>query len=176
MSSHPHPHGGFAPPERATEVSEGIFAYVQPDGSWWINNTGFLVGRTGVVSVDAATTLGPCLVTPEELEPFRSGKGFDLAMTASVNGRTYSTGNWNDLYWSFPQMLAYASRGTELRPGDVIGSGTVGTGCILELSRVHGHDAYPWLTAGDEVHLEIAGLGSITTCIAPATREPIPLV
>jgi len=56
MSSHPHPHSGFAPPERATEVSEGIFAYVQPDGSWWINNTGFLVGRTGVVSVDACST------------------------------------------------------------------------------------------------------------------------
>jgi 2-keto-4-pentenoate hydratase/2-oxohepta-3-ene-1,7-dioic acid hydratase in catechol pathway len=138
--------------------------------------TEMTVGLGPAKGKDTATTLGPFLVTPEELEPFRSGKGFDLTMTASVNGRTYSTGNWNDLYWSFPQMLAYASRGTELRPGDVIGSGTVGTGCILELSRVHGHDAYPWLAAGDEVHLEIAGLGSITTRISPATREPIPLV
>lgn len=56
MSAHPDPPDGFAPPEHATEVSEGIYAYVQPDGSWWINNTGFLVGRRGVVSVDACST------------------------------------------------------------------------------------------------------------------------
>jgi 2-keto-4-pentenoate hydratase/2-oxohepta-3-ene-1,7-dioic acid hydratase in catechol pathway len=96
-------------------------------------------------------------------------------MTATVNGRPYSAGNWNELYWSFPQMLAYASRGTRLRPGDIIGSGTVGTGCILELSRVHGHKAYPWLSEGDEVVLDMAQLGSIIARIAPPSRPPIPL-
>ena len=56
-------------------------------------------------------------------------------------------------------MLAYASRGTWVRPGDVIGSGTCGTGCILELSLVHGADAYPWLQPGDVVELEVERLG-----------------
>ncbi len=57
-------------------------------------------------------------------------------------------------------MLAYASRGTELRPGDVIGSGTVGTGCLLELSGLHGSERYPWLRPGDVVTVEIEQLGA----------------
>lgn len=124
---------------------------------------------------DTATTLGPFLVTPEEFEDQRKGNAFDVPMSASVNGRPYSEGNWADLYWSFPQMLAYASRGTRLRPGDIIGSGTVGTGCILELSRVHGHGTYPWLHEGDQVHLDMAQLGAITARIAPSSQPPIPL-
>jgi 2-keto-4-pentenoate hydratase/2-oxohepta-3-ene-1,7-dioic acid hydratase in catechol pathway len=71
-------------------------------------------------------------------------------------------------------MISYASRGTTLRPGDVIGSGTVGTGCILELSRVHGEQAYPWLSPGDEVVLEIERLGAVRTRILPAP-EVVPL-
>ena len=100
---------------------------------------------------DSATSLGPWLVTPDELAPRRAGNAYDLEMTASVNGHRWSTGNMSTIYWSFGQLLAYASRGTELRPGDIIGSGTVGTGCILELSRVHGSEAYPWLAPGDKV-------------------------
>ena len=117
---------------------------------------------------DTASSLGPVLVSPDELAPYRKGNGYDLAMTVSVNGRPYSAGNWADLYWSFPQLLAYASRGTELRPGDVVGSGTVGTGCILELSRVHGLDAYPWLHPGDRVTLEVDQLGAITSTVLPS--------
>jgi 2-keto-4-pentenoate hydratase/2-oxohepta-3-ene-1,7-dioic acid hydratase in catechol pathway len=141
-----------------------------------LQGTEMAVGLGPAKGKDTATTLGPFLVTPDELEPRRSGHGFDLAMTASVNGRPYSAGNWKDLHWSFSQMLAYASRGTELRPGDIIGSGTVGTGCILELSLVHGHDAYPWLSEHDAVRLEVDGLGAISTRVAPAAREPVPLV
>jgi len=110
---------------------------------------------------DFATTLGPVLVTLDELEPFRKGRAYDLAMTASVNGREYSRASLADIYWSFGEMLAYASRGTELVPGDVIGSGTCGTGCILELSLVHGEEAYPWLKPGDVVTLEVEHLGRI---------------
>ena len=76
------------------------------------------------------------------------------------------------LYWTFAQLIAYASRGTQLRPGDVIGSGTVGTGCILELSRVHGTDAYPWLQPGDQVSLAVDRLGSIDAVILPAADQP----
>jgi 2-keto-4-pentenoate hydratase/2-oxohepta-3-ene-1,7-dioic acid hydratase in catechol pathway len=110
---------------------------------------------------DFATTLGPALVTPDELEPLRKDRAYDLAMTASVNGREYSRASLADIYWSFGEMLAYASRGTRLVPGDVIGSGTCGTGCILELSLVHGQEAYPWLVPGDEVVLEVAQLGRV---------------
>jgi 2-keto-4-pentenoate hydratase/2-oxohepta-3-ene-1,7-dioic acid hydratase in catechol pathway len=123
---------------------------------------------------DSATSLGPALVTPDELAPFRKGNGFDLAMTASVNGVPYSAGNLADLYWSFGEMISYASRGTRVVPGDVIGSGTVGTGCILELSGLHGGDRYPWLRPGDQVRLEVAQLGVISSRILPA-RPVVPL-
>jgi 2-keto-4-pentenoate hydratase/2-oxohepta-3-ene-1,7-dioic acid hydratase in catechol pathway len=121
---------------------------------------------------DTATSLGPWLITPDELADVRTGQGYDLAMTADVNGRRYSAGNWSTLYWTFAQLIAYASRGTQLRPGDVIGSGTVGTGCILELSRVHGTDAYPWLQPGDQVSLAVDRLGSIDAVILPAADQP----
>jgi 2-keto-4-pentenoate hydratase/2-oxohepta-3-ene-1,7-dioic acid hydratase in catechol pathway len=111
---------------------------------------------------DFATTLGPFLVTPDELEDVVSGKAYDLTMTASVNGREYSRASLADIYWSFDEMIAYASRGTTLLPGDVIGSGTCGTGCILELSLVHGEAQYPWLQRGDEVSLTVDRLGTIT--------------
>jgi len=111
---------------------------------------------------DFATTLGPWLTTPDELEPYRSGKAFDLTMRAEVNGVEYSRASLADIYWSFGEMLAYASRGTTLMPGDVIGSGTCGTGCILELSLVHGSDQYPWLKPGDVVTLEVEHLGRVT--------------
>jgi 2-keto-4-pentenoate hydratase/2-oxohepta-3-ene-1,7-dioic acid hydratase in catechol pathway len=117
---------------------------------------------------DAATSLGPALVTPDELAGYRKGNAFDLAMTASVNGRPYSAGNLSEIYWSFGQMISYASRGTRVVPGDVIGSGTVGTGCILELSGLHGSDRYPWLRPGDEVRLEVAHLGAVSARILPA--------
>ena len=109
---------------------------------------------------DFATSLGPFLVTPDELEPFRRDRAFDLRMTATVNGRKYSDASLADIFWSFGEMLAYASRGTEVVPGDVIGSGTCGTGCILELSLVNGEDEYPWLRPGDEVVLEVEHLGA----------------
>ncbi|MCV2488884.1 fumarylacetoacetate hydrolase family protein [Geodermatophilus sp. YIM 151500] len=121
-----------------------------------------------VKAKDTATSLGPWLVTPDELEPRRSGRSFDLEMSASVNGRPYSKGNAADLYWSFGQMISYASRGTRVQSGDVIASGTVGTGCILELSTVHSEAEYPWLAPGDEVRLDADLLGSITARITDA--------
>lgn len=123
---------------------------------------------------DTATSLGPYLVSPDELTPHTAGNGFDLAMTATVNGTQYSSGNWSSLYWPFADLIAYASRGTTLLPGDVIGAGTVGTGCILELCRVHGPDAYPYLVENDQVELKVAQLGSIRATVRPG-EELIPL-
>ena len=123
---------------------------------------------------DTATSLGPWLLTRDELEERRAGRGYDVALTASVNGRPYSAGNLAELYWSFEEMVAYASRGTCLRPGDVIGSGTVGTGCILELQVDAGPDAYPWLVPGDIVRLEGGPLGAIESQVILG-RAPLPL-
>ena len=118
---------------------------------------------------DFATTLGPMFVTPDELADARMDRAFDLAMTATVNGVEYSRASLADIYWSFGEMISYASRGTRVEPGDVIGSGTCGTGCILELSLVHGGDEYPWLKPGDEVTLTVERLGSITNRVVAGT-------
>ncbi|MFW6772920.1 fumarylacetoacetate hydrolase family protein [Nocardioides sp. CPCC 205120] len=117
---------------------------------------------------DTATGLGPYLVTKDELAPYATATGFDRAMTLTVNGRLYASANWSDVHWSFPQMLAYASRGTEVRAGDVLGSGTCGTGCILELSRTNGEEEFPWLEPGDEVVATVEGLGSLRNTIVAA--------
>jgi 2-keto-4-pentenoate hydratase/2-oxohepta-3-ene-1,7-dioic acid hydratase in catechol pathway len=110
---------------------------------------------------DFATSLGPMLVTPDEIAAARSGRAYDLTMTAAVNGVEYSRASLADIYWSFGEMLAYASRGTRVEAGDVIGSGTCGTGCILELSLVHGSGAYPWLKPDDVVELSVDRLGTL---------------
>ncbi len=114
---------------------------------------------------DFATTLGPWMTTPDELADIAKNHAYDLTMTASVNGREYSRASLADIYWSFPELISYASRGTAVRPGDVIGSGTCGTGCIYELSLVHGSAEYPWLHEGDTVTLAVDRLGSITNRI-----------
>ena len=109
-------------------------------------------------SKDFATSLGPRLVPFAELRDcYRDGR-LHLEMTAAVNGKEYSRGNAGSMYWTWPQILAHASRDTELRPGDVLGSGTVGTGCILELTpeAVGG-----WLKPGDVVELQIEHLGTL---------------
>ncbi|QJY48904.1 fumarylacetoacetate hydrolase family protein [Pseudonocardia broussonetiae] len=118
------------------------------------------MGFGPVKGKDGATSLGPVLVTPDELEPHRAGHGFDLAMTASVNGVPVGGGTWADIHWSFGQMLSYASRGTRLVPGDVIGSGTVGNGCLLEQSGTA--DSAPWLRPGDVVDTTVEGIGTLT--------------
>lgn len=115
---------------------------------------------------DFATSLGPFLVTPDELEPYRAGPAYGLEMSASVNGREWSRGRLSEIHWSFGEMLAYASRGTILVPGDVIGSGTCGTGCILELSLTGGAEAYPWLQPGDAVSLTVEAIGTLANHIA----------
>jgi 2-keto-4-pentenoate hydratase/2-oxohepta-3-ene-1,7-dioic acid hydratase in catechol pathway len=125
-------------------------------------------GRLGPAKgKDTATSFSAALVTPDELEPYRAGNAYSLAMTASVNGKVYSRGTFSAIHWRFGELLAYASRGTTLRTGDIIGSGTVGTGCILELSLVHGGDAYPWLRPGDRVRLEVEQLGVIESTVVP---------
>jgi len=114
---------------------------------------------------DFATTLGPWLVTTSEFAPGGLREVPSAAMTARVNGVEYSRADLDTLWWSFAEMLVYASEAAELRRGDLIGTGTCGTGCILELSIVGGLDKYPYLVPGDEVELEVEGLGVLTSPI-----------
>jgi fumarylacetoacetate (FAA) hydrolase len=123
---------------------------------------------------DTATALGPCLVTKDELADHREGKGYRLELSCEVNGQPYSRARWSDVFWSFGEMAAYASRGTEIRPGDILGSGTCGTGCIMELSRAHGEEKYPWLKPGDEVVARVEGLGELrNTVVAGSPVLPL---
>lgn len=91
----------------------------------------------------------------------KQGKRYSLEMEASVNGVKLSKGNYRDIYFTFEQMIERASRGVTLYPGDVIGSGTVGTGCILEL----GPKVHRWLQSGDVVELTISGLGTLRNTV-----------
>ena len=121
-----------------------------------IQRTEMAVGLGPSKSKDFATSLGPRIVPVSELrDVYRDGR-LHVEMTATVNGKEYSRGNGGSMYWTWPQILAHASRDTELKPGDVIGSGTVGTGCILELTPevVSG-----WLKPGDVIELTIERLG-----------------
>ena len=125
---------------------------------------------------DFATAIGPWLVTLDELEPFEvspkeghTGKSWNLKMTARHNGTQVSEGNLRDMDWTFAELIERASYGVDLYPGDVIGSGTVGTGCFLELNGTAKLKdpafAEQWLKDGDTIELEIEGLGSLSNTI-----------
>ncbi|MEO8801303.1 MAG: fumarylacetoacetate hydrolase family protein [Polyangiaceae bacterium] len=113
---------------------------------------------------DFATALGPVMVTMDELtaQTKKTDKGnvFDLTMSARLNGKALSSGNVKDMTWTFAQILERASYGATLYPGDVIGSGTCGTGCLLELNGSKITDNL-WMKPGDVIELEIQGIGKL---------------
>ncbi len=112
---------------------------------------------------DFATAIGPWVVTKDEIEDKRVGPGkYDLTMVARKNGKEISRGSFKDLTHDFTKMLERASRDVTLYAGDLIGSGTVGTGCILELGP---DNTGGWLEPGDTIELEIDRLGILTTPI-----------
>ncbi len=113
------------------------------------------VGLGPAKGKDFATSIGPVVVTPDELGELR------LEMVARVNGEERSRGNLGDMYHSWEAIVAQAGRNTRLLPGDLLGSGTVGTGCILE----HGDER--WLEPGDVIELEIEGLGVLRNRVGP---------
>ena len=115
-------------------------------------------------SKDFATSMGPYLVTTDELEmykiPGKSGSKYDLEMTCKVNGELVSVDNLKNMHWTFAQIIERASYGVDLLPGDIIGSGTCGTGCFLELN-MDKQDHQQWLNDGDVVELTVDGLGTL---------------
>ncbi|HEY6030121.1 MAG TPA: fumarylacetoacetate hydrolase family protein, partial [Gaiellaceae bacterium] len=112
------------------------------------------VGLGPAKGKDFATSFGPVVVTPDEFD------GSEAEMVARVNGEERSRGNLRDLHHTWDALLAQAARNTQLRPGDLIGSGTVGTGCILE------HGDGRWLQRGDVVELEVEGIGVLRNRVA----------
>jgi fumarylacetoacetate (FAA) hydrolase len=125
---------------------------------------------------DFATSIGPWLVTLDELQQFEIpakeghvGKNWNLKMTCKINSVQVSAGNLGDMDWTFAEIIERASYGVDLHPGDVIGSGTVGTGCFLELNGTgklnDPNYTEQWLQAGDVVDLEIEGLGVLNNTV-----------
>jgi fumarylacetoacetate (FAA) hydrolase len=125
---------------------------------------------------DFSTTLGPWLVTLDELEPFEIpakeghiGKSWNLPMKCWVNGKQVSQGNLGDMDWTFAEIIERASYGVDLYPGDVIGSGTVGTGCFLELNGTgklnDPNYTEQWIQPNDVVEMEIGQLGRLQNTI-----------
>jgi len=125
---------------------------------------------------DFATTLGPWLVTADELEPYRDEDGFlALDLRASVNGELIGQDLLSNMGWPFEELIAYASRGTEVRAGDVLGSGTCGNGgCLAELWGRRGRTDPPALQPGDIVELTVEGIGTVRNrVVAGQTLAPI---
>lgn len=125
---------------------------------------------------DFSTAIGPCLVTMDELEQFvvpakenHVGKNWNLKMICTVNGIQVSEGNLGDMDWTFAEIIERASYGVDLFPGDVIGSGTVGTGCFLELNGTGKFNSpdykEQWLQPNDVVEMEIDSLGKLSNTI-----------
>lgn len=168
-------HGKNIPAEEADEYIGGLmimndFSARRLQMEEMLLNLGPAKGK------DFATAIGPWLVTLDELEDFvvapkenHVGKSWNLSMKCFVNEQQVSEGNLADMNWTFAEIIERASYGVNLYPGDIIGSGTVGTGCFLELNGTAklNDPNFPeqWLLAGDVVELEIERLGKLANTI-----------
>ena len=131
---------------------------------------------------DFSTVIGPWLVTPDELEAFKTspkaghiGNAYQLEMTCTINGIEVSKGSMADMDWTFAEIIERCAYGVDILPGDVIGSGTVGTGCFLELNGTGllNNPGYnpQWLQEGDIVEMTITGLGILSNTISTADTD-----
>lgn len=122
------------------------------------------VGLGPAKAKDFASSLGPWLVTPDEL-PMSDGR-LQIEAKVSINGSVLSRSDAGAQHFSWPEIVAHAARDTALRPGDVLGSGTLTGGCLLELGPLDGPNGERWLEPGDIVETSAEGLGTLTTPIA----------
>ncbi|NCD70875.1 fumarylacetoacetate hydrolase family protein [Mucilaginibacter agri] len=131
---------------------------------------------------DFSTVIGPWLVTPDELEQYKipakpghTGNAYNLQMNCRINGKQVSAGNFEDMDWTFAEIIERCSYGCDILPGDVIGSGTVGTGCFLELNGTgllnDPNYAAQWLLPGDLIEMDVTGLGMLGTVITKADSD-----
>lgn len=163
--------GGDWTPLEAEEAIAG-FTLMNDWSARDIQQQEMKIGLGPAKGKDFATSLGPIVVTPDELEAWREtdpprGSRWRLRMQARVNGKTLSDNNASTMYWTFGELIAHASRNTRLQIGDVIGSGTVGFGCLLEFPD----GTHPWLQPGDVVELEAEGIGVLRNPIVVASQR-----
>lgn len=131
---------------------------------------------------DFASSFGPWLVTPDELAPHstnpregHTGTNYNLTMKAYINGELYSEGNFAEMDWTFAEILERVSYGVDIYPGEIIGSGTVGTGCLLEINGTEARknpDYEPkWLNENDQITLEVSELGQLTNTFSQSNHD-----
>ncbi|MGW4398215.1 fumarylacetoacetate hydrolase family protein [Amycolatopsis nivea] len=133
------------------------------------------VGLGPAKGKDTATTLGPVLVTPDELADRERDGRYDLAMEVFVNDTRIGGDTLAAMAWTFAELIAYASRGTWVRPGDVLGSGTCGSGCLAELWGWRGDRQPPPLRIGDTVRMTVEGIGTVhNTVVAGPPLHDVP--
>ena len=168
-------HGRNIPAEEADEYIGGLMI-MNDMSARTLQMEEMLLNLGPAKGKDFSTVIGPWLVTLDELQPFEvpckeghTGKNWNLRMQCRVNGQSVSDGNMADMDWTFAEIIERASYGVDLYPGDVIGSGTVGTGCFLELNgtgKLNDPDyAEQWLQEKDVVELEVDGLGILSNTI-----------
>ncbi|OLL19997.1 MULTISPECIES: fumarylacetoacetate hydrolase family protein [unclassified Rhodococcus (in: high G+C Gram-positive bacteria)] len=132
------------------------------------------VGLGPAKGKDTATTLGPVLVSVDEFVDYEVEGRFDLAMEVFVNDIRIGGDTLASMAWTFAELISYASRGTWVRPGDVLGSGTCGGGCLAELWGWHGDRRPPPLRIGDTVTMTVEGIGTIhNTVVAGPPLHPV---
>jgi fumarylacetoacetate (FAA) hydrolase len=168
-------HGRNIPAEEADEYIGGLMI-MNDFSARHLQKEEMLLNLGPANGKDFATATGPCLVTLDELEEFvvpakenHVGKNWNLSMKCFVNEKQVSEGNLSDMDWTFAEIIERASYGVNLYPGDIIGSGTVGTGCFLELNGTaklkDANFTEQWLSSGDVIELEIDKLGKLTNTI-----------
>ncbi len=160
--------GGSDIPEKDAEGYIAGYTIMNDWSARDIQEREMKIGLGPAKAKDFATSLGPWLVTPDELQDKKTGPGrFNLQMTAKVNGKQLSNGNMKSMHWTFPQMIVRASQSVQLEPGEIFGSGTVGTGSLLEL----GQDVHRWLKPGDLVELEVERLGVLKNKVIASPKS-----
>lgn len=165
--------GGDLSPEQARDHIFG-YAILNDWSARDLQRREMRVGLGPAKGKDFASTLGPWLVTADELEPYRDDDGFlRLLMTVDVNGVEVGRDLLSNMGWPFEELVAYASRGTQVRPGDVLGSGTCGNGgCLAELWGRRGRQDPPPLRPGDTVTMTVEGIGRISNRVVAGGSAP----
>lgn len=160
--------GGLEIPDSQAEACIAGYTIMNDWSARDIQQKEMKIGLGPAKAKDFATSLGPWIVTPDELQDRKVGPGkFDLKMTARIDGKELSNGNMKSIHWTFPQMISRASEAVELHPGEVFGSGTVGTGSLLEL----GQEVHAWLEPGNVVEMEVERLGTLTNRIIETPKS-----
>jgi 2-keto-4-pentenoate hydratase/2-oxohepta-3-ene-1,7-dioic acid hydratase in catechol pathway len=169
---------GKAGRDLPVEDAGGHIAAFTIFNDWSARDIGRREGRLGLglsKCKDGASTVGPWLVTADELEPYRKGDRYDLELVASVNGVPLGRDTLANMSWSFAEMVAYAARGAWVSPGDLLASGTCRWGCLAELWGRRGRQDPPPLKPGDEVTLQVQGIGTVTNRVVEgAPPHPVP--